>query len=436
MSSLKSISTNPKYAKALEWSKVLAMTGFSQMIIQALALIGGIIVIRLLPTNEYALYTLANAMLGTISILADGGISNSVLAQGGKVWQDKKALGTVLVTGIDLRRKFALVSLSISLPILIYLLLKHGASVVTACLIAASLVPAFYAALTDALYEVPVKLNQDIKSLQKNQVLANCGRFLMLAVSLFFLPFTFMAMLANGIPRIWANYKLRKITTKFADLSQSVDTEVRGNIVSMVKRTLPGSIYYCISGQISIWIISFYGNTSGIAEVGALGRLTAGLALITTVVTTVVVPRFARLKASSNILLARYIQIMLLLIFLSVAVCGIVYLFPTQVLSILGKEYLNLEVEVLLMSIIGCLYMIYGVSLNLSVARGWVLPPVLYILADISLQLALIYFLDLSTTKMVLVSALILITMNVLMSAGYFCYKIFKTSVSINTSFD
>ena len=123
---LSQLKQHPSYDKAMHWGKLISITGGAQMIVQAVGFICGILIIRLLPVQEYALYTLVNTMLGTISVLADGGISSGVMAQGAKVWQDKEKLGEVLATGLDLRRKFAIGSLLISVPILFYLLIHKN----------------------------------------------------------------------------------------------------------------------------------------------------------------------------------------------------------------------------------------------------------------------------------------------------------------------
>jgi hypothetical protein len=283
---------NPKYSRAVEWGKLISLTGSAQMLVQAIGLISGIFIIRLLPTQEYALYTLANTMLGTISLLADGGISSGTLASGGRVWQNPVELGKVVVTGMHLRRKFAIASLAISLPILFYLLITHGASWLSSVLIVLSLVPAFYAALSDNILEIPLKLNQDIAPLQKNQVAANIVRIVLLFGSLFLLPFTYVAILANGLPRIWANIKLRKVGERFADYKQEPDPHIRKDILHMVKRTMPSAIYFCVSSQITIWLISVFGNTESIAKIGALGRLTTLLTLFTVVFLNIFLKRF------------------------------------------------------------------------------------------------------------------------------------------------
>ncbi len=138
---------NPKYLKLFDWVKLISITGGAQILIQAIGMISGILIIRMLPTNEYALYTLANTMLGTLMMLTDSGISSGVMSQSGKVWEDKERLGIVLATGLNLRRKFALVVIIIMTPFLLYILMTNGASWFTAILLAVSLIPAFTTSL-------------------------------------------------------------------------------------------------------------------------------------------------------------------------------------------------------------------------------------------------------------------------------------------------
>ena len=55
------------------------------------------------------------------------------------------------------------------------------------------------------------------------------------------------------------------------------------------------SIYFCFSGQITIWLISIFGNTTSIAEVGALGRLAMRLNIFTVRFSIIVIPWYAKL---------------------------------------------------------------------------------------------------------------------------------------------
>lgn len=416
---------DPRYAKFFEWGVLVSITGSAQMLVQGLGLLSGFLIIHMLSTHEYALYTLAYTMLGTLVALADGGITAGVLAHGAKAWQDKGAMGETVATGLQLRRKFSMVSLAVSMPVLFVLLVKHGAAWQFAVLILLALVPAFLAGLTEDILEVPVRLNQDITALQKNLIAVNVLRFVLLASTIFMLPFAAMAILANGIPRIWANYRLRKIAFKFTDFSKPPNAEIRRGILAMVKRTLPGAIYYCLSSQLSVWLISIYGDTEAIAQIGALGRLAAILTVVGGIFSTLIVPRFARLPERSDVLFKRLVQILGLMFVIGLVSCGIAWFFPAQVLFLLGKNYRNLDIELFLSVLGGCVSMMVGISYALSLGRTWVVPVAFNVTSCIVVQALLIFALDFSTARGVLVYGLLNSIWVFAVFLGYLVYRIF-----------
>ena len=421
------ISASPFYARAFEWSKLLAITGGTQATIQCFGLVGGILVIRLLPSQEYALYTLANTMLGTMSILADGGITAGVLSQGGKVWQDREELGVVLATGLDLRKKFAIGSLLTATPILFYLLIHHGASWLISILIISSLIPVFFTALSGSILGIAPMLHQDVLSFQKNQIIASLGRLILTAFTLIAFPWAYIAILAAGLPQIWTNFKLRKMSVVYADWNQQPSEPIRNEILSFVKRILPGSIYYCISGQITIWLISIFGSTASIAQVGALGRLVIALSIISSVFGTLAIPRFARLPNKASTLLARYLLMQGSLVLISCLIIAVTWLFPAQILWVLGRNYSGLKTELILTIVNGCLGLLAGASFSTSTSRGWAVNPLLSIPITI-LALAIgINMFDITSLKGVLVMNIFITSTEVALYVVYNLVKIFST---------
>jgi O-antigen/teichoic acid export membrane protein len=399
----KQITSHSSYSRVVEWGKLISITGSAQIAIQALSLLSGIFVIRLLPTKEYALYTLANTMLGTITVIADGGIATGVMTLGGKVWQSEEQLGAVIATGLDLRKRFAAIVLLFAVPILLYLLYHHSHNWLLSGLIVASLIPAFFSALSGTLLEIAPRLHQDIKSLQKIEVGASLGRLLLMVATLFFFPFASIAILSAGLPQILANRQLRKISTIYASWSQPPVAAIQKEIMPIVKRVLPGALYYCVSGQITIWLISFYGSTESVAQIGALGRLTMILNVFSTICSTLIIPRFARLQFNKKLVFNRFIQVQLIILIVTGVAVGFITLFPSQALLILGKNYSSLTTEIILMTMGSCLSMAGGITYSMSVARGWVLPPAVNIGVNILTQVILLYFLDLSKVKNVIV---------------------------------
>ena len=418
--------SNPKYSKLFEWSRLVSISAIAQVSIQLISFICGILVIRLLPTHEYALYTLANAMLGTMILLADSGVSTGVMAQAAKVWNDDDKLGTVLVTGLDLRKKFAVVSLLVAFPALLYLLRHHGSSWGMSVIIIVSLVPAFLTGLSGTLLEVVFKLRQNIIPLQKIQVMNNLGRLVLIASLLIVFPWTFIALLAAGIPQIWANRRLRNISTAHANWHQKPSPAVRKEILYIVKRVMPGAVYYCLSGQITIWLISVFGTNTSIAQMGALGRLAMVLSVFSVLFSTLVSPRFARLPAGKSILLKRFLHIMAGLTLLALLITCFTWLFPSQMLWILGKNYAGLQTELLLYVTDSCLGLIWGSAYILGTTRGWNIHPALSISVSICAIVVGLMLINVSTVKGVLLLNLFVSIIQVCMYGSYTLVKIMK----------
>jgi hypothetical protein len=378
------IRNNPKYIKAFQWARLVSISGITQVSVQAINLFCGILIIRLLSANEYALYTIANMMLSTMIVLAECDLSMAVMAQGGKHWTNSEKLGVVLATGFSVRRKLGIISVLVVTPILLYLLLHHDASWPIALLITISLIPAFFASLTDTILEVPPKLQQDLIPLQKNQLQASVARLVLTSVSVFIFPLTFVALLGAGIPRIWANFNLRKISSAYVSWNQRPDPVIREEIMKFVKRVLPVAVYYSFSGQLTIWLITIFGSVSAIAQLGALGRLSAVLGIINILFGMMVAPRFARLVNLRSILFLKYVQVQAAMSILFLVIIGFVWFFSSEILWILGSTYSNLHSELVLSMIGSSLGLLAGCFYGLNSARGWIINPIVSIAISIA----------------------------------------------------
>ena len=378
--------------KLFKWGKLLGVTGGAQLLIQATGFICGIFIIRILTSEQYAYYTLANTMLGTMTVLADGGISTGVMSLGGKHWKNREELGAILATGMKMRRQFAIGSLLVSLPILFSLLQEQDLIWWQSVLLILCLTPTFWAALSGSLLQVVPKLHQDINDLLKINVGINVMRVLFTVPFVFFFPFAGVAILATGAAQVVGNLRLRKLSLTKADWQTESNPEYRKHIMGTVKRILPGSIYYCVSGQITVWLVAIFGSTESIANLGAIGRLMVILTLVRMVVDMLITPRYARLPAKRKPVIVHFFQILALVALLCSVIVGAVYLFPDEFLWILGDKYADLEYEVFLMTISSCLSLISGTAHNLSSSRNVIPNPYLFIGTTIVSQILLLAF--------------------------------------------
>lgn len=422
------LKAHPKYDNWMQWGKLISITGGSQVLIQIISFGCGIFIIRNFSIAEYAIYTLANTMLGAMTILADGGIVSGVIAEGGKVWREKEKLGAVITTGMNLRKKFAIGSILITGSVLVYLLMHNNASWYYALLIVLSLIPVFYANLSDAILEIAPKLHQDIKPLQKNQLMANFGRLLLTVPAVFFIPFTPIAIIATGIPRIIANIKLKKIANKFLSPNQE-DIGIQKNILQMVKRILPVEVYNIFSTNITLWILSIVGATASIAQVGALFRIGAVLSLLTIVFNTIIVPRYSRLLEHKGDLQKKMLQIQMLLLGVSLTIVFFSWLLSSQIIWLLGNNYKNLDLELVLTVIIFCLNIMATIIYTLCRARGWVINPILSIGINLGSILLGAFIFDIISLKGILIFNIMVSAVLVVMHSGYSYYRLHQLKV-------
>lgn len=423
---LMQIFTGFKINNSLEWGRLIAITGSSQALIQIIGFASGILIIRFLPTNEYALYTLATAIYSNMVILADSGIKTSVMAQGGKVWQNREELGKVIATGFQLRRIFAVGSIIISVPIMLYLLHHHGASWWMAFAITLAIIPAFFAALSGTLFEIVPKLHQTISKLQRIQVIASAIRTILILALLYFFPYTFLALLAYGISQIWANRKLKKLANEFIEATARSSSQVRREILKMVKRLMPESVYLCISGQITVWLISIFGSTAAVAQVGALGRLAMVLSFFGVMFGALISPRFSRLVKNKELIFKRFVQIQIGLLFLGLLVVGGTWIFSSEMLWVLGEGYSNLEFEIILL-MTGNFIGLFAVSnFYLCTSRGWVINPLISIpVSVIAIIIGAILF-DVSSLRGIFVFNIFINIVMMIMHISYGFLKIHR----------
>jgi O-antigen/teichoic acid export membrane protein len=365
-------------------------------------MISGILVVRSLPPNEYGLYTLALTLLGTMNILADAGISNGVMSQGGKVWNNPERLGEIIATGHALRKKFGTISLILILPLMIHLLHSHHATWPQIAAILAGTTLSFITTLSDTILTIAPKLHQKILLVSRIQILQAIGRLGLVSTSSLLAPVASVILIATSIPQIWANRRLRSLNQQLITSTKAQSREDRDSILKIVKRTLPGSIYYCFSSQITLWLVSLLGSSTSIAQIGALGRINQIITIYTILVSTTIAPRVARLPPVRTTLSYWFTGAYGITAIHAAILVAITATFPNQILWILGSHYANLQNELILSTGCAAVSLLNCIPYNFSGARGWILHPAISISTTLIGQIIFLSILELDTVQGIL----------------------------------
>jgi len=369
-----------------------------QIIVQALGLVAGLLLIRTLSQREYAYFTLANTMQATLLLLADVGVGSALWATGGLVAKDRQRFSELIATGLQVRKKLAWIGGGIALPILCWMLIRNGTGAVYAVVLTiAVLMGASYRLTADVLTMVP-RLHGRVDQLQKLDLISSVVRLVLIgAACITFVNASvgiFVASLSFGV-----QYFLLKRWAGIAiDLQAPTNDEDRQTILRVVKQQAPNTVYYCIQGQLMVFLISIFGNTHIIAQVGALGRLAVLFTIVSSVMSSIVHPKFALCqdKTSIKTMWWRIVTAYTLLsaILMAVAIC-----FPKPLLWILGKSYAHLEKELAYIVFSSIVASLVGMVYSLNLARAWTKSAWLSIPITIAVQVALIPFLNLGSIK-------------------------------------
>jgi O-antigen/teichoic acid export membrane protein len=376
----------------------------------------GILLVRTLSQTEYAYFTLAFSMLSTMSILADSGIGIALSSIGGRVWQDRERFGQLINTALRLRRYLASIAVLAVTPILVWLLIRSGAPRLYAAGITITLLVGLnYQLLSGVLMIVP-RLHSQIKRVQALDSLAAATRLVLLVAAYFIFLNAEVAVCATIVSVIVQYVVLRRWVTDSVDLSAPVSSEDQASMIGIVKHQAPNAVFFCLQGQLTVWLISIFGRTQNIAEVGALGRLGVIFSVIGAVMTSIVLPAFARCQSARE-LRVRYFQVVGGFFLFGLALIGAAAVFPDQFLWILGSKYAHLRNELLLMMIMSAFNSLIAAMWSLNSTKAWIRYSWLNIPSVILTQIVLLTLLDVSTVRGVILFATLSLIPNFLLNS-------------------
>jgi O-antigen/teichoic acid export membrane protein len=397
---------NTKY-----WTKTLGKFLSIQVVVQVLSFGSGILIIRVLSKDEYAYFSIANSLQTMMNLLADSGIGIALAAIGGKVWQDHYRFGQLINTAMYLRQYLAIVAIITVTPILFWMLRHTGASVDYTLILIIGILIELYCYLQLGVLSSILRLKTQINRIQKLALIGGGTRLTVLTVLFQFLN-AGIGVFASTIASIVQSITLNRWVKDSVDRNAPMNLEDRQEIIKFIGKQMPNSIFFAVQGQLGIWLISIFGDTQNIAELGALTRLGVVFTLITSIMNEIVLPSFSRCQVAKT-LLKRYMQVLSLYCLFSLTLVVLAFFFPGKFLWILGGKYINLDKEVLLLVISLVTQSILGLIWSMNASKGWILPGLIAVPIGVISKIILLLFLDLSTLQGIFL-------LNIISSLPYF----------------
>lgn len=412
--------TGPMVRRALQRARMVGSFATVQVIVQVVGFASGILLVRYLDQRQYAFFTIANTMQGTIAVLADMGISIGLISIGGRVWQDRNRFGQLIRTAQILRWKLGAVAVVVIVPILYLMLARNGAAPRYSLLLIGFILAGIAAQLSFSVLSVVPRLCSDIPRIQKIDLAGAIARLVILLGCAFLFLNAGVAILIGSAAALLQYVMMRRYVGEVIDLNAPENEDDRRAMLGFVKNQAPNAIFFCVQGQITVFLISFFGSHVGaVAEIGALGRLAMIFAILGQLMTNIFVPAFARAHTVRRLAWQYAIIAGGVAVFAGCALAAAAF-FPEQFLYVLGKQYAHLHRELFLMVAGTVANVIVSTIWLLNSAKAWIRGSWLYIPLTLTTQIALIPFTDFSSVNSLLLFNLIstvpLLFLNLLLS--------------------
>ncbi len=358
--------------------RVRRLAGFAsaQVGVQALGFASGIVLVRHMDTAQYGYYTLAITMVGVASVLTELGIATGVLALGGRLAGEARALAALVGDAHRLHRWLAGAALCLVLPAFAALLLHQHAGPLQTVLLAAIGGASALLTVRTAIALSVARLAGHLVLQQRVDLALNALRLVvLLLVAQVALDATVASLvnlgMAAGAYLAWRRYLAREL-----GVLPPLPGAQRRALRDVVLRQAPNSLYFVLSSQLTVWLVGMFGTADRVADVGALGRLGVAFAVVASVMGAVIQPYFARhhepaeLESGFVALNAFFAAVLALL--------GAAATFhPAPILWILGPHYAGLQAELVWMVLATGLSAWAGALYTIGCGRGWVLPGLL-----------------------------------------------------------
>jgi len=397
-------------------SWLLRITQFlmGQGVVRLINIIIGLILLRILPIEEFALYTLTIVFIQASSLVTNMGLSHAINTFGANLRKDPQRMGFLYRGACFFAHKFYFVVIII-VPIALVSMTGHEWSWMHISIALLLLLVTVRIDISYKFYVSMMNAHHQSKNLFHTGMVEALMRLVLLWLCVVW-PFAIVALFGNLIGivggRLLASSRCKKLMEKGNGINKNQNNQLKSFIMPL----MPVVVYEAIQSQLALFLLGVYGYTASIAEVGALGRLGQVIGLFILLNSFFIQPVFARIHDKQEFIKKAIIVIVLILLF-SFVCMGSVYLLPQWWLLIIGSHYAGLQAELPIAVMIGLLTWLGGVLYTLIISRGVTLGQGYYILVALLAQVVFLSVHGISSTY----DALLL---NLLPVATYACVQV------------
>jgi O-antigen/teichoic acid export membrane protein len=391
--------------RARRWARTLGEFALSQGFGQAAGMLAGLVYVRWMPVEQYALYALCLVALSVIAVGSDLGLTGSLAY----FWRKSQQDGRPVAAKIELVRRLRSYLYLTALLIGVTLVATSARSLASSTeAIAAGIVLVAATAWVQTRSGIEILLVRLEGRQRASYYFEAAGSAVRLAAA--------MAMVATGVATAWFGlagglggalatlWLLRRYGAESARLDADPQAADWREMRAYALPLLPSVLVYMIQDPIVMWLAAVRGGPVPVAEVHALGRIAAILSLVGTFVVVVLTPRLASINDDSHFIKSTLIGLLPLVALLLALIAGSAAL-PQIPLLLIGEAYAHLEREVAISVAIASSNVLIAYVALANRIKGWVrLEPLVAAFQALTILLSTILWTNFSTLGVLMLS--------------------------------
>lgn len=333
------------FTRFKRWTALISVFLAGQGSVQLINLVSGFLLLRWLSVEAYAQYSVAFGFQNTLGLLVDLGFSGSIIALVGDRAFDKEVVGTYIRSAKHFRNRLFTILIALAAIAFPLVTSKQNWDWTTQLLLFVSIVSSLFFQGWVSYYSPPLLINQRLKQFYQPQIVCAFGR-IVLCFTLYLtsaLTSWTTAWVSSAVVAINGFLYRRSATALIIEPINS-NPKINREMLKYISPLIPVITFSAFQGQVSLVVITIFGQTKSIAEVAALGRLGQLFFLLCTFNSVIVAPYIAKVARPN--LAKKYFQLLGGTVTIAIILSLIAILFPQPLLWVLGHKYQNLKTEV------------------------------------------------------------------------------------------
>jgi O-antigen/teichoic acid export membrane protein len=370
--------------------------------------VAGLLIVNVLPKEQYAAYTFLVACMTLMLGVTDMGLAHCCLPVVGQRSKEVDWVVGACHQVFSKRWVLLVLGLVIIVPYWIYTSRQHdwtGGGYWLASLVMLGVV---LVTLREHYANTVLLILGHISTLNRVAFVSHMARIACVAAVLV-LPITAYSIagltVATAAASATALYFYAKAFKAHRVGVSRLDTpdakRVDAQIVKIATPLVLPAIFYQVQGVVTVFIVSLFGTANMIAEVGAFGRLSMVLLVVDRVTNVLLFPAIARAPASSRLTVV-LAQVHLLYMMAVGAVFLTAVIFPNYWILLLGEQYRNMVPYVWMVFLSSILMNAAGFAFRTLAVRGATARQGFIIVAVVATQVLYLWLVGANTLRAVL----------------------------------